>query len=432
MSTAKRSSFATDFSVGFVLFVATLILIAALFLVGGPTEFFGKPTQFVLTVPSASGLKVGSTVNVSGVKVGTVAAIDLVSPEDPAGGVDDAVRITLAVHHSYADRIREDSVAWIQTEGLLGDTSIHIGLGTRTTPVLVPGASIPYKSRSLLDDIAGVQITKNTADLLETLIGMLRDLNRGEGTLGQLLKNEELYRNINDFTRVLAEATKQLQGISSEIETLLVAVRTSRGTLGKLISDPRLYDEAVSVVERIDEALEESLDSRSVFARLLSDPALGERFGVTAERLEKGLSSLEKILALVEEGEGTLGMLVHDPSVAASLRDVFLGVKEHGYMLNVVRNAERAGRDAYLRGLTLSGDDELERLRVRAMAAVREAGSTGGPVPAAARESESPEGAPSVEAPEGPPAEGPPAEGPPAEGPPAEGSPGRKAADGDA
>jgi hypothetical protein len=125
-------------------------------------------------------------------------------------------------------------------------------------------------------------------------------------------------------------------------------------------------------------------------------------------------------------------MLVHDPSVAASLRDVFLGVKEHGYMLNVVRNAERAGRDAYLRGLTLSGDDELERLRVRAMAAVREAGSTGGPVPAAARESESPEGAPSVEAPEGPPAEGPPAEGPPAEGPPAEGSPGRKAADGDA
>jgi hypothetical protein len=62
-------------------------------------------------------------------------------------------------------------------------------------------------------------------------------------------------------------------------------------------------------------------------------------------------------------------MLVHDPSIAASLRDVFLGVKELGLVQNVVRNAERAGREAYLRDVDLALREKHEVRRARALAA---------------------------------------------------------------
>jgi phospholipid/cholesterol/gamma-HCH transport system substrate-binding protein len=136
----KKKRFANDFSVGFVLFVATVIVIASLFTVGDGKNIFTDHVEYVVRLPSAGGLRVGSKVELGGVIAGSVKRIEF--PDDLASS---DVLVTIILEKAYRERIREDSWASIATQGLLGDSMVAIKIGTAEKPILPPGSSIRYK-----------------------------------------------------------------------------------------------------------------------------------------------------------------------------------------------------------------------------------------------------------------------------------------------
>jgi phospholipid/cholesterol/gamma-HCH transport system substrate-binding protein len=412
----KKPSFARDFSVGFVLFVATVLVILGLFTVGGGRSFFGKTVKYEVLLPSASGLYTGSLVFLNGVRVGSVSYIRF-----PEALSSSDVVVTLAVERDARERVRQNSYVWLESQGLLGDMAIHIQSGTAEAPALPPGARIESRPRSLLEGIAGGQFAQSTEDLLATTISILKEIQEGKGTLGQLLKNPDLYENLNKFTRTIADTTKELEGLTSDFRTMLADIKSERGTLGKLIfspeyaqtfeqalsdagrllasarevadgiragkgslgrlaADPGLHDAGVKALEglaratdRLDSLVARAEEQGSVLGRLALDPDMGREAGDLIASLGKSTSSLESILRAIESGDGSLGMLVRDPSIAASIRDVFLGVREMGLVQGVVRNAERTGREAYLRDMSFAAREEAEVRRARALARLRDA-----------------------------------------------------------
>ena len=399
MTVRSRSALVTDFSVGFVLFVATLAVVGALFTVGGPDDVFGNASKYVFDMPSAAGLKVGSIVELRGFQAGVVSSIDL----PPEGGPTEqefsaGVQLTLSVNRKYGPHIRRDSFAWVQTRGLLGDAVVAIGGGSMAQPPLEPGERIPYKIRPLLDEIAGEAISENTAGMLGEIMELLKALNEGKGTLGQLLKNDSLYKSIEEFSHTLAQAGKQVQGLSEELEETLSQIRTQKGSLGKLIADSELYDEATSVLRRLNGVFaEDGLlgegSASGILATLLRDPEAAKNFVKVLATLRSSSEKLDDVLTLLHEGRGSLGMALHDPSLAAGLRDVLVGVREADTLLNLVRNAERLGREQYLKDLDHSQDQAREARRVKALAASergdgdeRVVGAGGQPIPATSRE----------------------------------------------
>lgn len=406
----KRKQLATDFSVGFVLFVATVVVIASLFLVGDGKSFFADHMEYVVRLPSAGGLKAGSKVSLGGVIAGSVTRIEF--PTDLSSS---DVLVTLAIEKAYRERIREDSVVWVESQGLLGDALVYVKLGTAAKPLLPGGSTIPYRARAMLDTLAGEEISESTQDLIRTISSILQDVARGQGTLGQLLKNPELYDNLSSFTRSMSALTGQVEGIARELTAILTDLRAQKGalgqllfsedsaasisrsvgeaaqlihslrevtaqieagqgTVGKLVKDAALHDAAKKALDdiaaasaRLEGLLVRAEASRSILGRVTTDPQLGERLDALVGRLERSSGSIENILALVESGEGTVGMLVRDPSIAVSLRDVFRGVSESSVVQNVVRNAERDGHEALLRSLSLSQKEREEVLRLRAL-----------------------------------------------------------------
>ena len=76
------------------------------------------------------------------------------------------------------------------------------------SPPLAPGSMIPYRDRPMLDTLAGTEIRESTSDLLKMMVSVLEDINRGEGTLGKLLKNPELYDNLSSFTASMAQTSR--------------------------------------------------------------------------------------------------------------------------------------------------------------------------------------------------------------------------------
>ncbi len=411
----KRTHLATDFSVGFVLFVATVVVIASLFLVGDGKNIFADHVEYVVRLPTAGGLKFGSKVSLGGVIAGSVTRIEFPKELDSS-----EILVTIAMERAYRERIRQDSFASSESQGLLGDTLIYVKPGTSGNQPLLPGSTIRFKSKGMIDSFAGEEITESTTDLIRTISSVLKDIARGQGTLGQLLKNPELYDNLNSFTRSMSALTVQVERISTELEGVLSEVRSQKGLLGqlifsetyaqnlstalseasdlisglriaadavssgkgsvgKLIHEPDLADSAKkaldglsSVAARASALISRAESSQSVLGRLATDGDLGRGFSTLVDRLEKSASALEKILAQVERGEGSVGMLVHDPSIAVSLRDLFRGVSESNVVQSVVRNAEQAGRDVYLRDESLARHEAEEILRLRGLRRVRE------------------------------------------------------------
>ncbi len=414
--------------VGFLLFVATLLVIGGVYLVGDGGGLLADYTRFRALFPSASGLRTDARVRLSGVQVGKVEAIGF--PVRPSEEDQNKILVTLAILSDHAPRIRADSFAWIESEGLLGDKSISIRPGDPKAEPIPQGGTLRTMDRSLIAGLVGQELVSNTSDLLENMITLIREINAGKGTLGQLITNPQLYENLDRFLATLTTTTAEVEGIAKDMKGLVAEIRSQKGTLGKLIlsekyaseftgaveSANRLIGSLAKVVEpiekgegsigklikeetlhrslveatnklaaaadRLDAALKAMADNRSAAGRFLVDREMGENFDRLIARLEGGSRELEKILVKVNSGEGSVGMLIHDASIAASIRDLFLGVQESDLLVGVARRAEEKGRAIRFRDERLARETNRKETEKDARGAGGPLFDEGKPLPA--------------------------------------------------
>jgi len=194
----KRSSYITwdQLKVGALILVALVILAITILKLGQAGKLFGKRYHLVSFIDNASGLRVGGPVSVAGQQAGSIKDIDFLPP---SYDTTRHLRVLIEVDRSLAEQVRADSRAKIKSSGLLGDKAFDISVGTpryRTlhdgdTLIVVP--SVDYEA-----------VVSQASGAINEVVGLTHDLkkvtggiSRGEGTLGQLLTNRELYDNLN-------------------------------------------------------------------------------------------------------------------------------------------------------------------------------------------------------------------------------------------
>jgi phospholipid/cholesterol/gamma-HCH transport system substrate-binding protein len=126
-----------DFRVGVFVLTAAVVLGIVLFTIGTGRHLFGESYHPVARFPDIAGLAVGAPVRLAGVTVGTVTRIAV--PEELQART---IEVALAIDRTVQSRIREDSVAGIQTLGVLGDKYVEVTMGTPARPALAPGAEV--------------------------------------------------------------------------------------------------------------------------------------------------------------------------------------------------------------------------------------------------------------------------------------------------
>src|ERR1700722_2973613 len=107
-------------SVGAFLIGGTLLFGVGLFMIGSRQKIFTRGFYVYSDFASVSGLQTGANVRVSGLDAGEV--VDIQVPSNPAS----LYRVKLRVAEKIHPLVRQDSVAAIQTEGLVGDKFLEI------------------------------------------------------------------------------------------------------------------------------------------------------------------------------------------------------------------------------------------------------------------------------------------------------------------
>lgn len=189
---------------GLFISVGILLFFLAIFFIGKQKNLFDPVFQLTTHFNNVSGLQVGNTVRFSGINVGTVDNIRIVN--------DTTVRVDMLIKSDVQKFIKKDSQAGIGSEGIIGDRVVVLSSGSVSSPEIKEGQVIASSEPTETDAIIeSLSVTADNAAVATGQISeMLENINKGQGTLGRLIRDTTMAENIDRTIVNLRTSTKKL------------------------------------------------------------------------------------------------------------------------------------------------------------------------------------------------------------------------------
>jgi phospholipid/cholesterol/gamma-HCH transport system substrate-binding protein len=359
-------------SVGFVIFLAGMVLIVGILAVGRESRLFTRKVEYWTAFPNVAGLSEGSPVQLVGVQVGTVSRVQF-SPDLQ----DREIRVFLEVDRAFQHRIREGTEAQLKSLSYVSqERFIELTPGDPDRPELPPGSRIePGLSGFAELTEMGRGIADDVKDITSQLRELLLALNRGGGILSEMIRNPEFGRqslqDLEETTgsvrRILDRlekgeglagqvlmnreyANRQLSSVEGSLQSLrsiLERLEKGEGAAGAFLHPEGKGEEIVENLSAATRSFREGARSfeegKGLAGRLVQDDETARRI---LENLEKTTANLESITGKIDRGEGSLGALVNDPEVYEGLRDVVGGIQKSRIGKGILRHYQKKGRKA--------------------------------------------------------------------------------------
>ena len=195
--------------------VATLaILVLGIFIIGGKQYLFSSTYQLKAQFDNVVGLDAGGDVRVGGVHSGSVHSIVL--PHKPG----EKVTVVMDLGKSTHEIIKQDSVATIETEGLLGNQFLAISFGSAGSANVRDGDIIasqpPLEMSDLLNKMSGIldssqQAIHNATRATANLDSISAKIDGGQGTAGALVNDKQLYSNLEQTSSAMRDTMVHAQ-----------------------------------------------------------------------------------------------------------------------------------------------------------------------------------------------------------------------------
>jgi len=205
-----RSLAWSELKIGVLTIFAIVIVAITIFMLTGGKGFFWQRYSLKTRFTNVAGLKPGSPVRVAGKEVGSVTEIDFAGEQ---------IDVTFQVNKEIRDRITNESVATLGSVSLLGEGAVDVTPSTAGTPVPEWGYVKTGRTPAQIADI-----TEQASQGMAMVNRLVAGLSSGQGTVGKLLTDERLYMQLQEFS----EAANQMAR----------SVQQGRGTVGKLLNDP--------------------------------------------------------------------------------------------------------------------------------------------------------------------------------------------------
>ena len=288
----------SQLKVGVLVIAAVVVLVALVFLMsGGPGGFFSHKLILRAYFENAAGLKVGAPVNLEGVTVGNVKSIRIV-PERKLTPVE----VSMKISGGYETGLHTDTRASLDTVGVLGDTVVDLDSKKAVGPPPKNHDEIPTTETPNLSNV--IKASQGTIEQLNVILAKVNDLadslTQGKGSIGKLVQDPALYN------QAYATVTK--------LNDLVDQIGSGKGSIGKLVVDDELYNRANDTVGRLEHVANEIDSGKGNIGKLIYDDTLYKNLNQTVEETHK-------LVADINAGKGGIGMLAKDPQFARKLDD---------------------------------------------------------------------------------------------------------------
>jgi phospholipid/cholesterol/gamma-HCH transport system substrate-binding protein len=213
---------------GAFIVVTLAILVAGVFIIGSKQYLFSSTYQVKAQFGNVAGLDAGADVRVGGVHSGTVHSIEL--PHKTG----DKVTVTMDLRKSTHEIIKQDSVATIETEGMLGNQYMAISFGSAGSPNVRDGdvltsqqplemADLLRKASDILD--SSQQAIQNATLATASLNSISAKIDHGDGTVGALVNDRQLYSNLQETSGAMRNTMVRAQAGVNDFQENMEALK---------------------------------------------------------------------------------------------------------------------------------------------------------------------------------------------------------------
>ena len=240
---------------GIFISVGIVIFTAAIYFIGERQQLFRSTFRLSGVFKDVAGLQIGNNVRLSGINVGTVDNITIIS--------DTTVKVEILIDEKARKFIKKDAIASIGSEGLMGNKALVISPGTGDKKRIEDNDVMKTSPPLSMDDILLTVKTsmENTASITNDLALITKNIQEGKGTIGRLIMDKswmedfeitftnlkrgstefrilmEKANDIDDVLLSIKETIKNTSNITSDLAKITATLESGQGTIGRLLMD---------------------------------------------------------------------------------------------------------------------------------------------------------------------------------------------------
>jgi len=289
----------SQLKVGLIVLASIALLSTLLFLMTSASGMSIFSHKIILTTyfENSDGLKLGAPVNLEGVTIGEVTHVTVST--DPKRKLT-PVKVVFKIDPKYLKSVHTDSKASLSTVGVLGDTVLDINSVVAAGPEVQTGAELGTLETPNLTDV--VKASQGTIESLNVILAKMNNIvdgiQNGKGSVGKLINDPELY---NRATQTIGD-----------LQTMVQNLNGGKGSAGKLLHDDQLYDRLNDTSAQLQKITADLNNGKGSAGKLLKDDTLYNNLNST-------LNHANSLLAEADAGKGALGLLTKDPAFAKKL-----------------------------------------------------------------------------------------------------------------
>jgi phospholipid/cholesterol/gamma-HCH transport system substrate-binding protein len=285
---------------GMFVLIGTLLLIAALYLIGNKQNIFGNTFQINATFYNVNGLMAGNNVRFAGIDVGTVKKVEITN--------DTTVNVLMLVEKRVQSFIKKNALASVGTDGLMGNRLVNINSSTEPAESVEEGDVL--QTRRPIEQDEMMRTLNSTNENMKAISSNLRTITdriTSKNTLWSLLMDTVVADNVKAAIVSIKVASNSTAVLTGNFKNMSEDIRKGKGSLGALITDTTLSGKINQIIVKF------------------------ERVSDSAATITGDFS---KISGRLEQGQGSVGVLLKDTSFIHNLNTSINNINKGTLILN--------------------------------------------------------------------------------------------------
>lgn len=301
---------------GAFVIIGTILFVIGIYLIGQRQDMFKKTFTISSYFQNVNGLQKGNNVRYSGINIGTVKDIVMLN--------DSTIKVTMNIDEKIINHIKKDAIATIGSDGLVGNMIVNIVPGKQGALPIINGDNIESYSKIGADDILSTLSvsSENAAILTSDLLKITHKMTEGKGTLGILLNDTVMAKNLKQSVTNLKIASKGASKSVEELNNIITHLKTNDNTvLGMLINDTISGNKIKSIVLNLESSSKEIKDvlgnintvvddfssSEGAFNYIVNDTALVTNLKSTLKNINEGTEKFNENMEALKHNFLTRG-----------------------------------------------------------------------------------------------------------------------------
>ena len=266
-----------------------MFLVLLLYMIGKNQDLFGNTYVLKARFENIQGLVSGNNVRFSGIRAGTVKRVKILN--------DTVIEVTMLIEKKMKNIIRNNAVATIGTDGLVGNKVVNIAPVRQPAPLAEEGDILNTKKAVNADEMLQTlnKTNNDVAVIASELKSTIQRLNNSSA-LWQILNDKSIPQDLRMAVANLRTATGKAGNMVDNFNAIITDVRSGKGSVGSLLTD-------TSFAQNLNEAV-------------LKIKNVGNEADKLAAEISKVVAGINQDL---NQGRGTANALLKDSMMVVKL-----------------------------------------------------------------------------------------------------------------